>query len=160
MNEGNSDSVLLVSVGLPSRETARGFCSARKSFTCSSWEWKRTPLWAGVAGALLEELKPTESVIIVREPRAGVRFALRDDLRGSPDFCLGNRGMGSHHAIAAAARGWTCDSDKQYDSRTLSGQCANGVSSLKSTIAGVGIDCSVGRTAGKRWSRTRRGGAG
>ena len=118
------------------------------------------PLWAGVAAALLEELKPTGSVITVREPRAGVRFALRDDLRGSPDSFLGNSDMRSVSAIAAAARAWTCDSDKQYDSGTLSGQCVNGVSSLKSTYAGVGIDCSGGRTAGKRWSRTRRGGAG
>src|SRR6266853_93268 len=118
MNEGNSDSVPLVSVRLPSRETARGFCSARKSFTCSSWEWKRTPLWAGVAAALLEELKPTGSVITVREPRAGVCFALMDDLRGSPDFFLGNSGMGSDRATAAAARAWICDSDELRDNMT------------------------------------------
>src|SRR5216683_3645136 len=118
MNEGNSDSVPLVSVGLPSRETARGFCSARKSFTCSSWESKRTPLWVGVAGALLEELRPTGSMITVREPRAGVRFPLRDDMRGSPDFFLGNSGMGSDRTTAAAARAWTCDSDKLRDNMT------------------------------------------
>lgn len=55
-------------------------------------------MWAGVAGALLEELKPTGSVITVREPRAGVRFTLSDDLRGSPDFFLGDSGEG----VAAA----------------------------------------------------------
>ena len=49
-------------------------------------------------------VRPTGSVITVREPRAGVRFALRDDLRGSPDFFLGNSGMGSDRATAAAAR--------------------------------------------------------
>ncbi len=83
----------------------------------------------------------------------------RSSLGRGVDASMRN-GVGSDHAIAAAARAWTCDSDKQYDSGTLSGQCVNGVSSLKSTFAGVGIDCSGGRTAGKRWSRTRRGGAG
>jgi hypothetical protein len=66
-------------------------------------------LWAGVAGALLDELRPTGSVITVREPRAGVRFALR------PDFFLGSSGIGSDRATAAAARAWTCDSDKLRD---------------------------------------------
>jgi len=108
-------------------------------------------LWAGVAGALLEELKPTGSVITVREPRAGVCFTLRDNLRGSPDFFLGNSGMGSDRATAAAARAWSCDSDKLRDNMTA-GLCrgVNGVSSLKSALAGVGVDWLGGRMAGKR----------
>ena len=155
---GNSESVPLVSVGLPSRETARGFCSARKSLTCSSWEWKRTPLWAGVAGALLE-FKLTGSVITVKEPRVGVRFTLSDDLRGSPDFFLGNSGIGSLRATAAAARAWTCDSDKLRVNMTA-GLCrgAEGESSLLSALAGAGVECSGGRMAGKRWPRIRHGG--
>jgi hypothetical protein len=125
MNEGNSDSVPLVSVGLPSRETARSFCSAWKSFTFSSRKRKRTRLWVGVTHALLEGLRPTGSVI----PQAGVRFALLDDLRGSTDFFLGNSGMGSDRATAAAARAWTCDSDKL---RNSVGACKWGVVSKSS----------------------------
>ena len=89
-------------------------------------------MWAGVAGALLEELRLTGSVITVSEPRTGVRFALRDDLRGSPDFFLSNRGMGSDRATAAAARAWTCDSDKLRDNMTA-GLCrgVNGVSTVQ-----------------------------
>jgi len=43
-------------------------------------------LWAGVVGALLDELRPAGSVITVREARGGVCFALTDGLRGSPDL--------------------------------------------------------------------------
>ncbi len=67
-------------------------------------ERKRTPSWAGVVVALLEELRPPGSVITVREVRAGVGFALSDDLRGSPDFFLGKSSMGSVRATEAAAR--------------------------------------------------------
>ena len=35
--------------------------------TCSTWERKWTPLWAGVFDALLEELRPAGSVITARE---------------------------------------------------------------------------------------------
>ena len=145
MNEGNSDSILLVSVGLPSRETG-GFCSVWKSFACSSWGWKQTPLWAGVAGALLDELRPTGSVITVKEPRGGVCFALIDGLRGSPDLFVTatlfvrpqqQRGHG-HMAQINCATVW------QRDCRGV-----NGVPSLKPALAGVGVDCSGGRMAGK-----------
>jgi hypothetical protein len=40
-----------------------------------------TTMWAGVAGAVLEELRRTRSVITVKELRTGVRFILSDDLR-------------------------------------------------------------------------------
>ena len=111
-------------------------------------------MWPGVAGALLEELKPTGSVITVREPRVGVGFTLSDDLRGSPDFFLSNSGVD-----AEAARASTCDSDKLRDNTTAAfRRGAKGVSSLKFALAGVGVDCSGGRIAGKRWPRIRRGG--
>ena len=111
---------------------------------------------AGVAGALFDELKTTGSVITVNEPRAGVRFTLSDDLRGSPDFFLSKGGPGSLLAAAAAAREWTCDSDKFRDKGTLV-FCCTGVSLPESAFAGVGADCSGGRMAGKRKPRTRRG---
>ena len=107
-------------------------------------------LWAAVADALLEELRPTGSVITVREQgRCALR--LEDDLRDSPDHFQGNSGMGSNRATTAAARAWTCDSDKLRDNIT-SGLCrgVNGVSSLKSALVGEDVDCSGGRTAGKR----------
>jgi hypothetical protein len=63
--------------------------------SCSAWERKRTPLWAGIVDALLEKLGPAGSVITARVPRKGVRFDLSDDLRGSPDVFLGNNDMGS-----------------------------------------------------------------
>jgi hypothetical protein len=66
----------------------------------------------------LEELRLTGSVITVREPQAGVRFTLRDGLRGSLDFFLGKSGMGSVRATAAEARAWTCYSDKLRDNMT------------------------------------------
>ena len=59
----------------------------------------------------------------------------RSSLGRGVDASMRN-GVGSDHAIAAAARAWTCDSDKQYDSGTLSGRGVNGVSSLKSAFAG------------------------
>ena len=43
-------------------------------------------MWAGVAGALWDELRSTGSVITVMEARGGVCFAFIDDLRGSPDL--------------------------------------------------------------------------
>lgn len=43
----------------------------------------------------------TGSVMTVRDPQEGVRFNLSDDLRGSPDFFLGNGGM----RTAAFSRG-------------------------------------------------------
>jgi len=69
--------------------------------------------------------------------------------------------MGSDRATAAAVRAWTCDSDKLRDNIT-SGLCrgVNGVSSLKSAFAGVGVDYSGGRTAGKHRSRAHREGTG
>jgi hypothetical protein len=107
------------------------------------------------------ELKLTGSVMTVKEPRVGVRFAFSDDLRGSPDFFLGNGGACSLRATAAAARAWTCDSDKLRDKMTAAlFRGAEGVSSLLSALAGVGVDCSGGRMAGKRWPRNRRGGMG
>jgi len=88
-------------------------------------------------------------VITVKEPRVGVRFALSDDLRGSPDFFLGNSGVRSLRATAAAARSWTCDSDKLRDKMTAPlCRAAEGVSSLLSALAGVGVECSGGRMAG------------
>ena len=94
----------------------------------------------------------------VRDPRVGVRFALSDDLRGSPDFFLGNNSPGSLRATAAARAG-TCDSDKLRDNMTAA-LCrgAEGVSSLLPALAGVGVDCSGGQMAGNRWPRNRRGG--
>jgi hypothetical protein len=50
----------------------------------------------------LEDFRPTGSVITVRKPRAGVRFALSDDLRGSPDFFLGESDIDFVRATAAA----------------------------------------------------------
>ena len=50
----------------------------------------------------MEELRPTGSVITVRKPRAGVGFALSDDLRGEPDFFLGDSDMDFVRATAAA----------------------------------------------------------
>ena len=60
-----------------------------------------------------------------------MRFALRDDLRDSPDLFQGNSGMGSDRSSAAAARAWICDSDKLRDKMTA-GLCrgVNGVSPL------------------------------
>lgn len=95
----------------------------------------------------------------VKEPRVGARFALSDDLRGSPDFFLGNSDMGSLRATAAAARSWTCDSDKLRDKMTAP-LCrgVEGVSSLLHALEGVGVECSGGRMAGKRRPRIRRWG--
>jgi hypothetical protein len=95
-----------------SQRKAAGTLILRMTRGRSSWEWKRTPLWAGIAGAFLEELKPTGLVVTVREPQAGVHFALRDDLRGSPNLFQGNSDMGSDRATTVAARAWTCDSNK------------------------------------------------
>src|SRR6266851_9051575 len=158
MNEGHPDSIPLVSVGLPSRETARGFCSAWKSFTCSSWGWKRMPLWPGVVGALLDELRPTGSVITVMEARGGVCFVLIDDLRGSPDlfvratlFVRPQQQQREHGHMA---------SDKLRNRVAMAtGFCrgVNGVTSLKPALAGMGVDCSGERMAGKCWPRTCRG---
>ena len=86
----------------------------------------------------MKELRLNGSEITVREPRVGVRFALRDDLRGLLDFFLGKSGMGSVRATAAEARAWTCDSDKLGDNMTT-GFCqgTNRVSSLKPVLAGL-----------------------
>jgi hypothetical protein len=105
---------------------------------------------AGVAGALFEELKPAESVIIVNEPRAGVRLALSDDLRGSPDFFLSKGGVGSLLAATATARVWTCDSDKFREKGTVVFCRTGGISLPESAFAGAGVDCSGGRMEGKR----------
>ena len=86
----------------------------------------------------------------VKEPRAGVRFILSDDLRGSPDFFLGNSDVGSLRATAAA-RSWTWDSDRLRDNMTAAFfRGEKGATSLKSALAGVGVDCSGGQMAGMR----------
>lgn len=141
MNRGNSESVSLVSVGLPSRETARGFCSARKYFTCSSSGWKRTPLWVGVVGALLEELELTPLVLTVREPREPVFFNLSDGFSGPPDFFLGNGGVGALCATTAG-RASACDSDKSRD-RVTPGVGVEWALKLKPAVAGRGVMAEV-----------------
>ena len=147
----NSESVPLVSVGMPSRETARGFCLGMKSFTCSSWEWKWTPLWASVAGALLEEPELIGSVIIVRDPWEGVPLVLSDDLRGSPDFFLNNGGVRTLCATTAAGRVRTCGSDKGRDIfPAVLGRYVDEVS-LKSAsvdgVVGVEVEFELGGVA-------------
>lgn len=84
MNLGKSLSVPLVSsVGLPSRETASGFCSAKNNLTCSSWASKWTALFVGVVGSLLLDLGTvtTERIFLVADFEG-----LRDDLTSCPDF--------------------------------------------------------------------------
>ncbi len=87
MNGGKSLSVPLVSsVGLPSRETAKGFCSARKSLTCSSCASKWTALDKdGVFGSLLLEVIPVKTE---RLPLGGVFVDLSDDFTSCPDLFL------------------------------------------------------------------------
>ena len=65
-------------------------------------------------------------------------FALSDDFRGSPDFFLGDRDMEFIRARAAAARAWTCDSNRSHDNMTTGfSEGAKRVSSLKSVLAGL-----------------------
>lgn len=84
MNRGKSLSVPLVSsVGLPSLDTANGFCSAKNSLTCSSFASKCTTLLLGVPGSLLLDigLVYTANELVLRD-----RDDLSEDLTNAPDF--------------------------------------------------------------------------
>lgn len=84
MNRGKSLSVPLVSsVGLPSLDTANGFCSAKNNLTCSSFVSKCTTLLLGVPGSLLLDtgLVYTANELVLRD-----RDDLSEDLTNAPDF--------------------------------------------------------------------------
>ena len=71
-------------MGLPSLETARGFCSAKNSLTCSRCASKCTALvWVGVLGSLLLGMP---RVTTQRLPRGCGLEDFKEDLTGWPDF--------------------------------------------------------------------------
>ena len=149
MNEGNSDSVPLVSVGLPSRETEASVPQGRASNVLvgsGSGHLRGPALLVHFGGAQANWIGDNSQ-------GASGRCALRLEgrLEARPIFFLGNSGVVSGRATGAAARAWTCDSDKLRDNMTA-GLCrgVNGVSSLKSALAGVGVNWLGGRMVGKR----------
>lgn len=79
-------------------------------------------------------------MITVRDPREGGPFALSDDLRGSPDFFLGNGGVGILRATIAAGRAWGRDFNKRPDKITaVLSRGVGGESSPLSALAGGGV---------------------
>jgi len=102
MNPGKSLSVPLVSsVGLPSLDTANGFCSAKNNLTCSSFASKCTILLLGVPGSLLLGVGLVLSVaneLVLREREDD----LSEDLTSAPDFFrIGRSSLSTSHSAEA-----------------------------------------------------------
>jgi hypothetical protein len=109
MNLGKSLSVPLVSsVGLPSLDTASGFCSAKNSLTCSSFASKCTTLLLGVPGSLLLDVGLVLS--IANEPVLREREDdLSEDLTSAPDFL--RIGRSSPYVSHSAEADWELEAE-------------------------------------------------
>lgn len=72
-------------------------------------------MWVSAAGALLEELESTGSVMRDKEFLGCVRLNLSNDLRGLPDLFRGNGGEHTLCSTTEVGSARTCDSDERHD---------------------------------------------